>query len=188
MTINPADFVSVIDNQYFPLEPGTTFITESSDGSIGTFAVTRQTKVIDGVTCVVVSDISTIDGVLEERTLDYFAQDKDGNVWYFGEATEQFEDGKRVGTVGSWLAGVDGAEPGIVMEKSPHVGDFYNQENAFPVALDQAQVVSLSESVAVPYGSSGHALETKEFTPIEPTVLDYKYRSEERRVGKECRL
>src|SRR5262245_33576956 len=81
-SINPANFVSVIDNPYFTLQPGTTFITKSPDGSeVGTFVVTRETKVIDGVTCVVVRDTSRVDGELSEKTADYFAQDIDGNVW-----------------------------------------------------------------------------------------------------------
>lgn len=175
MAINPSDFVSIIDNKYFPLEPGTTYISEGSDGAIGTFTVTRQTKVIDGVTCIVVSDIATLDGQLEEKTFDYFAQDKAGNVWYFGEDTQQYENGVPVGTAGTWHAGVDGAEPGIVMEAHPQVGDKYNQENAPGVAEDQAQVVSLTETVSVPYATSGHALETNDFTPLSPSQLEHKY-------------
>ena len=110
--INPNDFVPVIDNLFFDLQPGTTFMTESPDGSeVGTFVVTRQTKVIDGVTCVVVQDTTKVDGELVEKTNDYFAQDKDGNVWYFGEDTKEFENGKVVSTEGTWRAGVDGATP-----------------------------------------------------------------------------
>jgi hypothetical protein len=92
--INPSDFVSVIDNPFFTLQPGTTFTSASADGSeIGTFVVTRRTKVIAGVTCVVVEDTVKVDGELAEKTFDYFAQDKAGNVWYFGEDTKEFEDG-----------------------------------------------------------------------------------------------
>src|SRR5690349_18276561 len=88
--IDPADFVSVIDNSYFPLTPGTTYVTESPDGSaVDRFAVTRQTRLIDGVECVVVSDIATEDGALVEKTSDFFAQDREGNVWYFGEKTAE---------------------------------------------------------------------------------------------------
>src|SRR5689334_4379792 len=141
--VNPADFVSVIDNAYFPLQPGTTTITESPDGSaVGTFSVTRQTRVIDGVTCVVVSDIATVDGELIEKTSDFFAQDKAGNVWYFGEQTAEYENGQVVSTEGSWLAGVDGAAPGIIMEANPKVGDSYDQENAPGVAEDHAAVIA----------------------------------------------
>jgi hypothetical protein len=174
--INPADFVSVIDNPYFPLEPGTTYITQSPDGSaIGTFAVTRQTKVVDGVTCIVISDISTVNGELEEKTEDYFAQDKAGNVWYFGEKSAQYENGQVVSTKGSWLAGVNGAAPGIVMEAHPHIGDQYNQENAPGVAEDMAKVLSLSQSVDVPYGTYDHILQTREFSPLDPGSVEHKY-------------
>jgi len=174
--INPTDFVSVIDNSYFPLEPGTTYVTESPDGSeVGTFTVTRQTRVIDGVTCVVVSDISTVDGALSEKTSDYFAQDRTGNVWYFGEATATYENGHVVSTEGSWLAGVDGAAPGIVMEAAPKVGDSYDQENAPGVAEDHAQVVSLGKSaIDVPYGQFDQALTTRETSGLEPTANELK--------------
>ena len=122
--INPNDFVPVIDNPFFDLQPGTTFTTESPDGSeTDTFVVTRQTKVIDGVTCVVVKDTALVDGELVEKTNDYFAQDKAGNVWYFGEDTKEFENGKVVSTEGTWRAGVDGATPGFIMLASPQVGN-----------------------------------------------------------------
>jgi len=174
---NPADFTSsVIDNPYMPLQPGTTLVYKTaSTGEVVNFEVTRQTKVIDGVTCVVVHDTSKVDGQLEEDTLDYLAQDKFGNVWYFGEDTKTLEDGKVVSTEGSWRAGVDGALPGFIMEAHPHVGDEYSQEIAPGVAEDQAKVVSLNEVVDVPYGSGDHALETDETTPLEPSVLEHKF-------------
>jgi hypothetical protein len=173
--INPADFVSVIDNSYFPLAPGTTYITESPDGSaVGTFAVTRQTRVIDGVTCVVVSDISTVDGELSEKTSDFFAQDKAGNVWYFGEQTAEYENGKVVSTEGSWLAGIDGAQPGIIMEAAPKVGDSYDQENTPGVAEDHAVVIADNKTVNVPYGNFTGALVTNETTALEPTASEHK--------------
>src|SRR5260221_3766880 len=157
--INPADFTTVIDNPFLTYEPGTTFVSESPDGSlIVNFNVTRETKVVDGVTCLVVHDTSTEDGKLIENTFDYFAQDRAGNVWYFGEATQQIENGKVVGTEGSWQAGVDGAQPGIVMEAHPLVGDSYNQETAPGIAQDHGQVVSLTASIDVPYGSFDHLL------------------------------
>src|SRR5262245_41263074 len=135
---DPANFVSGIDNPYMPLQPGTTFVYKTeATGELVTFVVTEQTKVIAGVTCVVVHDTSTVDGELAEDTFDYFAQDKAGNVWYFGEDTKEYEDGKVVSTEGTWHAGVDGASPGIVMEANPQVGDAYNQENAPGVAEDQ---------------------------------------------------
>jgi len=173
-TINPNDFVPVIDNPYFPLTPGTTVITEKSDGSIDTFEVTRQTKVIEGVTCVVVNDTTTLNGQVLESTLDYFAQDKDGNVWYFGESTKAFDSG-HVSKEGSWLAGVHGAQPGIIMEAAPHPNDSYSQEHAPGVAEDMATVVTLHASASVPYGSFHNVLQTSETTPLEPGALEEKF-------------
>jgi hypothetical protein len=173
---NPANFVSGIDNPYMTLQPGTTFIYKNDGtGELVQTETTRETKVIDGVTCIVSHDRSTVDGELEEDTLDYFAQDKFGNVWYFGEDTKEFEDGKVVSTEGSWRAGVDGAAPGIIMEAHPRVGDDYDQEHAPDVAEDHAKVVSLSALVESPYASSDHALETDETTPLEPGALEHKF-------------
>lgn len=174
--INPADFVNFIDNPYLTYEPGTTFVSVSPDGhTIDNFEVTRDTRVLDGVTCTVVLDQTHVDGVLVEKTLDYFAQDKAGNVWYFGEATKEFENGHFVGTAGSWLSGVNGASAGIIMEAHPHIGDQYDQEHALGVAQDHAQVISLSESLNVPYGLFDHVLKTAETTPLEPGALDFKF-------------
>jgi Ca2+-binding RTX toxin-like protein len=175
-TINPNNFGSEIDNPYFALDPGTTFIYKSPDGtSVDRFIVTRQTKEILGVTCVVVMDLAYENGELVEKTFDYFAQDKKGNVWYFGEATQELEDGKVVSTEGSWQAGLNGATPGIIMEAHPHVGDRYDQEHAAGVAEDKARVDSLNAHATVPYGSFGHVLDTAEFTPLEPGVVEHKF-------------
>lgn len=175
--VNPANFVSAIDNPYFALAPGETYHYQSEDGStVETFAVTRQTIKIQGVTCVVVRHISVVDGVLHEDTFDYFAQDNAGNVWYFGEAVKNYDDnGVFTDTDGSWKAGVDGAEPGIIMQANPQVGQTYNQENAPGIAEDMATVLSLTQPVDVPYGAFDQALQTKEFTPLEPALLEHKY-------------
>jgi len=176
MAINPDDFVPVIDNPFFTLQPGTTFTTESPDGSeTDIFAVTRRTKVIDGVACVVVQDTALVDGEVVEKTNDYFAQDKAGNVWYFGEDTKEFENGHVVSTEGTWRAGVDGAQPGFIMLASPQVGDSYNQENAPGVAQDHAQVTSVTETVSVPYGSFDAILQTLETSPLDPGEAEKKH-------------
>src|SRR5262249_6971462 len=101
------------------------------------------------------------------------AQDKDGNVWYFGEDTKAFDNGQ-VSTEGSWEAGVDGAQPGIIMEGHPQVGDAYRQEFARGVAQDRGQVLSLNESATVPYGSFQNCLKTKEFSDLEPGIVENK--------------
>jgi hypothetical protein len=176
--IDPADFVAVIDNPYLPLAPGTTFTYEGAfkaAGEANVVVVTNKTKRIIGVTTRVVSDVVTVDGVVAEKTLDWYAQDRWGNVWYFGEDSKTYENGKVVSTEGSWQAGVDGAKPGIVMLGQPHVGDMYRQEYYPGVAEDLAQVVQLGASVTVPYGSFDNVLVTKDWTPLDPKVVENKY-------------
>jgi hypothetical protein len=172
--INPADFTTTIDNEYFPLKPGTTFIYEGG-AERDEFAVTSDTKQVMGVECVVVLDEAWEDGKLIERTYDWHAQDKEGNVWYFGEDTKEYKNGKVVSTQGSWEAGVDGAKPGIIMRADPKVGQSYRQEYYEGEAEDMAKVLDLNESVTVAYGSFDHALETKEWTPLEPGYAEHKY-------------
>src|SRR5262249_25570468 len=127
--IRPQNFTVNIDNPFFPLQPGTTFLYSGvKDQSTLTdrFAVTAKTAMIDGVRCRVVHDTVFVDGILEEDTLDYFAQDEDGNVWYFGEDTKELDpNGNVVSTAGTWRTGVDGAQPGIIMEAAPQAGDHY---------------------------------------------------------------
>jgi len=176
--INPANFVAVIDNPFMPLIPGTTFIYEGQTAEgleHEEVFVTSNTKSILGVTCVEVRDTSTVNGELVEDTLDWFAQDTDGNVWYFGENAKQLAGGLIVGVEGSWTAGVDGAKPGIVMKAHPAVSDFYRQEFSLGVAEDIAEVVSLTESATVPYGSFTNCLKTEETSPLEPDALENKY-------------
>ncbi len=176
--IDPDDFVERIDNPYFPLTPGTTFIYEKETDE-GTerveVQVTDQTKEILGVECTVVTDTVFLDGELIEFTWDWYAQDKEGNVWYFGELSFEFEDGELLGLEGSWQAGVDGAKPGIIIPADPAVGDVYRQEFALGEAEDMGEVLGLMEIAAVPYGSWANCLKTADFTPLEPDVLEHKY-------------
>ena len=177
--IDPKDFTTTIDNPFFPLVPGTTYIYEGTkEGSPlrDVFEVTDRTKMIMGVKCREILDRVYVDGALEEDTLDWFAQDDDGNVWYFGENTKELDaDGNVVSTEGSWEAGVDGALPGILMEAHPRVGDTYRQEFAEGVAEDMATVLALNKTVKVPFGNFKGCLETKEFTPLEPGQFEHKY-------------
>jgi len=176
--INPADFVNKIDNPYFPLKPGITYvyegITEKGNEHVEV-KVTNETKVILGVTCVVVRDTGKVDGELAEDTVDWYAQDKKGNVWYFGENSLSYEGGLVVSLGGSWMAGVNGAKPGIVMEGSPKVGDLYRQEFAVGVAEDMAEVLSLNASTTVPIGTFQNSIETKDFSGLEPDVVEHKF-------------
>ena len=177
--VNPANFVREVDNEFFPLQPGTTFIYEGTNGEVPTrdeMYVTHETKTILGVNCTVVRDLAFEDGVLVEETFDWYAQDLDGNVWYFGEDTKELDpDGNVISTEGSWEAGVNGARPGIIMKANPRVGDRYQQEFAPGVAEDMAQVLSLDKSACVPYGCFDGLLLTKEWTSLEPGVVERKY-------------
>jgi hypothetical protein len=174
--IKPANFVAGVNNPYFPLKPGTTFIYETPDGhERDEFFVTHHTKVILGVTCIEVRDTVRQDGELIEDTLDWYAQDKQGNVWYFGENAKQLQGGLIVGLKGSWVAGEDGAKPGIIMEAHPHVGDLYRQEFSLATAEDIGEVLSLTTPLTVPAGSFPHCLETKDTSTLEPDVVEHKF-------------
>jgi hypothetical protein len=173
--INPADFTTTIDNKYFPLEPGTIFVYEGGAEQRGEMTVTSDTKKIMGVECVVVDHKEWEAGNLIERTFDWYAQDKKGNVWYFGEDTKEYENGKVVSTKGSWEAGVDGAKPGLIMQADPKVGESYYQEYYPGEAMDRAEVLSLNETVTVPYGTFDHVLDTRESTPLQPGFFEHKY-------------
>lgn len=178
VTFVDVTFVDVIDNPYFPLTPGTTLVYEGDTGDgreHEEFAVTHNTKVILGVRCIEVHDTVTRDGELIEDTLDWFAQDRAGNVWYFGESSESLRGGRVVSVGGSWLAGVDGAKPGIVMEAHPAVGDVYRQEFLLGTAEDLGEVVDLHATVAVPAGTFNNCLQTKDFTPLEPDAFESKF-------------
>ena len=169
-TIEPANFTYVVNNPYFPLVPGTTFTFVEKDGREtreNKVTVTHDTKTILGVKCVVVHDTVTVKGVLLEDTFDWYAQDKQGAVWYFGEATREFKSGGRVSTEGSWEAGVKGAQPGIVMPANPQPGEPYRQEYLAGEAEDMGQVVALDETVTVPFGTFKGCVRTKDWSMLE---------------------
>jgi hypothetical protein len=177
--IDPGNFGRRIDNPWYPLRPGTTYVYRGvQDGkpSRDVVSVTRKTKKILGVPCVVVQDNLYVDGRLVERTSDWFTQDRRGAVWYFGEATAELDGrGHVTSTEGSWEAGVDGARPGIVMPARPRVGQSFRQEYYKGHAEDHFAIVSLSARVATPYVSSRRAMLTKEWSPLEPGVTERKY-------------
>jgi hypothetical protein len=177
VTIRAADFTAEVDNPYFPLTPGTTWIYEgTSDGEVerNEVSVTHETREVMGVTCVVVRDIVSIDGDVVEDTIDWYAQDADGNVWYFGEESKDYEDGELVSTAGSWEAGIDGALPGIVMLAEPTVGDSYQQEYYAGEAEDRGEVFALGETVTVPYGTFEEVLVTADINPLDPGKVEHK--------------
>jgi hypothetical protein len=176
---NPQNFVAHVTNPWFPLKPGTTYIYRGvKDGkrTRDVVTVTHRTRTIDGVRTTEVQDRLYEAGHLEERTSDWYAQDKQGNVWYFGEATAELDkNGHVTSREGSWLTGVNGAQAGIYIPGRPRVGDSARQEYYKGHAEDHFQVLSLGAAVSVPYVTSHKALLTKEWTPLEPGVLDHKY-------------
>ena len=176
---NPGNFVARVTNPWFPLLPGTTFVYRGvKDGKKArdVVTVTHNTKRIQGVLCTAVADRLYLAGRLEERTTDWYAQDKAGNVWYFGEATAELDrSGHVTSTEGSWQAGRDGAQAGIFMTARPTVGQSRRQEYYKGHAEDHFAVVSVNAHVSVPYTTSNRALLTKEWTPLEPGTLDHKY-------------
>jgi hypothetical protein len=172
--IDPADFVDVIDNPYWPLTPGTSYEFESAGEQIKV-VVTSERRTVMGVSTVVVSDKVFADGKLAEDTSDWYAQDRAGNVWYFGEATLSYEDDPAGDPAGSWEAGVDGAQPGIVMLADPLGGDVYRQEFYAGEAEDIALVRHVENGIKVPAGTYDDVLVTEEWTPLEPNVIELKY-------------
>jgi hypothetical protein len=176
--MDPSNFVATIDNPWLPFAPGSQWVfeDESEDGLERIeVTVTDDTRQIMGITATVVRDIVTLDGEVIEDTFDWYAQDREGNVWYLGEATEEFENGEVVSTAGSWEAGVDGAEAGIIMKANPTVGDTYRQEFYKGEAEDMAEIVRTGEAVEVAFGSFEDVLVIKEWTPLEPGIAEEKY-------------
>jgi hypothetical protein len=175
---DPREFTTRIDNPYLPLAAGSRWVYRETDpdggDQRGVVTATRRTKVVDGVTTRVVRDVVTEDGRVVEDTFDWYAQDDDGNVWYFGEATKAYEDDGSVSTAGSWEAGADGAKPGIVMPADPRVGMRYRQEHAPGEAEDEARVLALDAQAQSPFGHFTRVLLTEDSTPLEPDISELK--------------
>jgi len=177
--MDPADFTTQIDNAYWPMDPGTRWTYRETDEEGAKLevvvTVTGATKEIaNGVTARVVRDSVTEDGKLIEDTFDWYAQDAEGNVWYMGENTAEFENGKVKTRGGSFEAGVDGAEAGIIMPADPQDGMQYRQEYYEGEAEDNGEVLSVDEQAEVPFGKFEDVLLTKDTITIEPNVLEYK--------------
>ena len=180
VALDPADFTTRITNPWFPMRPGTRWTYRETDAE-GTrqrvvVTVTERTKAIaNGVPARVVTDVVTEGGEPVEVTEDYYAQDRRGNVWYLGEDTAEYENGRVVSREGSFEAGVDGAEAGVIMPAKPRPGLRYRQEFYRGHAEDRAKVVSLREQAGVPYGHFRPVLMTREDNPLEPKVLEFKF-------------
>jgi hypothetical protein len=178
VTLDPADFTGPIDNPYWPMAPGTTWIYRETDPSGSKMKVrvyvTTRTKDILGIQAAVVHDVVKEGNQVIENTWDWYAQDSCGNVWYLGEDTKEYENGVVVSTEGSWEAGVDGAQPGVIVPADPAVGMTYRQEFYQGQAEDEAEILSVSEQAEVPSGHFTHVLLTKDFTSLHAKVLEYK--------------
>jgi hypothetical protein len=180
--LDPADFVAEIDNPYWPMRPGSTWVYRETDakGAVQRVdvTVTGRTKTILGIDAVVVHDVVSQDGEPVEDTYDWYAQDASGNVWYLGEATKEFENGEVTTTAGSWEAGVDGAQPGIIVPADPRVGMTYRQEYYAGEAEDEGEILSVDERAEVLFGSFGNLLMTKDTTPLDPEMFEHKFYAE----------
>ena len=179
LKLDPSNFTTKIDNPYWPMAPGDRWVYRETSGSgpagRAVARVTRERKrVAAGITGLVVHDRLTRSGRIVEDTLDWFAQDRAGNVWYLGEATKEYAGGKVRSTHGSWEAGVHGAQAGVVMPAHPRVGMTYRQEYLEGEAEDQARVLSRNAHARVPFGAFGHMLLTAETSPLEPEVVEHK--------------
>jgi hypothetical protein len=180
--LKPADFTLEIDNPYWPMSPGTRWVYRETD-TRGTrervvLEVTDRTKrVANGIEARVIRDTVTENGVPVEITDDWYAQDRDGNVWYLGESVDNYENGKLVDHEGSWEAGVDGAQPGVAMPANPKPGMKFRQEYYKGVAEDRGAVVTVGEErVEVPFGFFGRdVLMTRDLVPLEPKVQELKF-------------
>ena len=177
--LDPARFTDKITNPYYSLTPGSVRVTKGTkDGvpQLHTTTVTHQTKRIAGVRCLVVKDIVTTNGALVEKVSDWYAQDSQGNVWYFGEATADYEKGVVVSTKGSWETGVDGAKAGIIMPAKPKPGPAFYSEFRPGVAEDKAQVLRVNDTITVPYGGPyRHVVVIRDSNPLDPQLVSHKW-------------
>jgi hypothetical protein len=178
--LDPAEFTTRIDNPYWPMSPGSKWVYRETDqeGALQRVEVTvthRTKQIASGVEARVVHDVVTEDGEPVEVTDDWYAQDSAGNIWYMGEDTAEYENGKPVSRAGSFEAGVDGAQPGIIMPADPEPGTTYRQEYYEGEAEDEGEIVSLDEQAEVPFGHFENVLMTKDTNPLEPKVLEFKF-------------
>jgi hypothetical protein len=178
--LDPAQFTTQIDNPWWPMKVGSRWVYRETDseGTVQRVEVTvtnKTRKVANGITARVVRDVVTEKGVPVEVTDDWYAQDDAGNVWYLGEATTEYENGKPKSTKGSFEAGRDGAQPGVIMPADPRPGLSYRQEYYAGEAEDKARVVSLGEQAEVPFGHFTGVLMTRDVNPLEPKVLEFKF-------------
>jgi hypothetical protein len=178
--LDPADFTTRIDNRYWPMAPGTRWVyretdSEGAEQRVVVTVTSKTKKIANGIEARVVHDVVSEDGEPVEVTDDWYAQDSKGNIWYLGEDTAEYQNGKRTTTAGSFEAGVDGAQPGIIVPAEPKAGMTYRQEYYAGEAEDKGEIVSLGEQAEVPAGHFTDALMIKDTNPLESKVLEFKF-------------
>ncbi len=180
VSITAADFREGVDNPFFPLIPGSRYVYEgTTEEGVERIEVEvlPEIRAVMGIQATVLRDTVYLNGHLIEDTYDWYAQDKAGNVWYLGEDVKNYESGRLKDTAGSWEAGVDGGLPGVIMFARPadHLGETYRQEYYQGQAEDMADLLGIDESVSVPYGAFDQVLLTRDYTPLEPGLVEHKY-------------
>jgi hypothetical protein len=170
----PADFTTRIDNRYWPMAPGTRWIYRDGDQRNAVTVTNRRKRIANGVTARVVRDTVAQGGEIVEDTFDFYAQDRRGTIWYLGEDTAEFEHGRLKTKEGSFEAGVDGAQAGVIVPAHPRPGMRYRQEFYKGHAEDRGEVLSTRELAETPAGRFRRVLLTKETNRLEPGVLEYK--------------
>jgi hypothetical protein len=178
--LDPAEFTTEIDNRYWPMAVGSRWIyretdSEGAEQKVVVTVTDRTKRIANGIEARVVHDVVTEDGEPVEVTDDWYAQDSDGNIWYLGEDTTEYENGKPVTRAGSFEAGVDGAQPGIIMPADPEPGMTYRQEYYEGEAEDVGSIVLDGEQAEVPAGHYEDVLMTGDTNPLEPKVLEFKF-------------
>jgi hypothetical protein len=176
--IEPASFTTNFSNRYWPLKPGATWTydgTKDGQPEHVVVVVTKTPRTVYGVRCLTVVDTVTINGSLEEKTTDWYAQDRTGAVWYFGEDSKDYKNGVVSSTQGTWEAGVDGALPGVIIQGAPKPGPTYRQEYRPGVAEDMARVLTTSAVQTVPAGTFHGVVETYDTDPLNPDKKETKF-------------
>jgi hypothetical protein len=180
-SLDPADFTAEIDNPYWPMAPGSRWVYRETDAKgaeqrVEVTVTDKTRKIANGVMARVVHDVVTEDGEPVEVTDDWYAQDSEGNVWYLGEDTAEYENGKVASREGSFEAGVDGAQPGIIMPANPEPGQAYRQEFLEGEAEDRAEVIALGEAVTTPFGEFSETVKTEDVNPLDdPPAVENKF-------------
>ncbi|MBA3716913.1 MAG: hypothetical protein H0W87_01625 [Actinobacteria bacterium] len=169
----PANSSARIDNRYWPMKPGSRWVYREGAARVDVTVLSRTEKIL-GIETRVVHDVKSENGRVIEDTYDWYAEDRKGNVWYMGEATKEYGNG-RIDTAGSWRAGVHGARPGVIVPAHPRIGVSYHQEYLEGQAEDNARNLSVDEQVGVPQGHYNKVFMTRETTPLEPKLLEYKF-------------